>query len=244
MKTIITHHRPHLDDICGAWLLKRFLSDFTDAKIDFIATSPTGNPHADTDEVVHIGVGRGQFDEHKGDLEDCATSLVFKFLQQTIELSEDTERALEKIVAWVLLEDTGQLATIEQRDFAVPAILKGEYERTDRDSGAVVILGFQLLDALLVTQLNIVQLERDWTKRIEFESRFGSAVALSSDASSADSFAYRQGFVLLANINNSGRYHSRTIRCYRLSISIKCSSCSTYYIRYMPPIIGIKITIG
>jgi hypothetical protein len=208
MKKLITHYRPHLDDICGIWLLRRFVPEFATAEIDFISTGPTGNPSIDTNDIVHVGVGRGKFDEHKGDLDDCATSLIFKFIRQTINLEKETEQALKKIVAWVLLEDTGLLATVEQRDFTLPIILKGEYDRSGRDSVAVVDLGLRMLDALLPAQLNIVKLENDWLKRVEFESCFGPAVALQSDATNVDAYAYRQGIPLVVSINKTGRYHS------------------------------------
>ncbi|MFH1046691.1 MAG: hypothetical protein V1738_00140 [Patescibacteria group bacterium] len=207
MITLVTHHRPHLDDICGMWQFVRFVPGFADAEFDFISTDHRGNPKEDSADRLHIGVGRGPFDEHKGDLNDCATSLVFKHLVKTVSLTADLERALEKIVAWVMLEDTGKLATIDQRDFTVPIILKGEYDRSERDSRKVVELGFKILDALLPGQLNQVQLENVWSERTEFNSRFGRAVALVSNLSGVDSFAYRQGIPLVIQINSSNRYH-------------------------------------
>lgn len=204
---MITHRRPHLDDICGIWLFMRFIPGFADAQSDFISTDHKGNPSEDTAERIHIGVGRGQFDEHKGDVDDCATSLVFRHVREQVDLEPQTERALEKIVQWVLLEDTGLLAKIEQRDFTVPIILKGEYERAKRDSGAVVELGLKMLDALLPGQLNQVQVEEDWESRTEFVSRFGLAAALESDSSGMDFFAYKKGFPLVVQINAGSRYH-------------------------------------
>jgi len=207
MKTLVTHHRPHLDDICGFWLFMRYIPEFADAQFDFISTDHKGNPSEDTEDRIHIGVGRGQFDEHKGDVGDCATSLVFKHIREHVDLEPRTERALDKIVQWVLLEDTGRLTKIDQRDFTVPIILKGEYERTKRDSGAVVELGLKMLDALLPGQLNQVRVEEDWETRTEFDSRFGRAVALESDASGIDSFAYKKGIPLVVQINAGSRYH-------------------------------------
>jgi hypothetical protein len=153
-----------------------------------------------------VGVGRGRFDEHKGDVGECATSLVFAFVREQVQLDSITEQALQRIVDWVLLEDTGRLAKIDQRDFTVPSILKGEYTRSKSDSHQVLRLGFEILDALLPAQVNQVHLLQEWGKRQEFGSRFGPAVALASELSGLDSFAYQHGFPLMVQVNAANRY--------------------------------------
>lgn len=208
MKTLITHIRPHLDDICAMWLLKRYLPEAKDAALDFIATNEKGGDVVDNPDFVYVGVGRGQFDEHKGDIGDCATTLVFKYVVVHAQIDLLEKRALDKIVAWAFQEDTGRLATIPYRAFAVPAIIEGYFDGHDRSSHAVTEFGFAMLDALIVVQRNDVRLDDDWGKRVEFPSRWGKAVAVSSFVRQIDSFAYAQGYPLIVIVNPDRTYHS------------------------------------
>lgn len=121
MPKIITHIRPHLDDICAAWLLKRYLSDCRDAEIEFI---PVDDPNPANEADYYVGVKRGRFDEHKGDVGECAATLVWKHIKQVAPPSDRLEKAaVEKLTDWVRLEDTGLLMKLDLREYAVPTIL-------------------------------------------------------------------------------------------------------------------------
>ncbi len=207
MKALITHLRPHLDDICGLWLLKRYFPEARDASIDFIPTNERGGDVTDDPEVAYIGVGRGRFDEHKGDVGECATTLVYKEVAPHIADTLE-KRAVEKIVEWVFQEDTGRLGTIPYRAFTVPSIIEGYFDGHDRDSHATTEFGFAMLDALIVMQRNQVLLEDDWKNRIEFDSRFGRAVAIVGNSRQMDSYAYAQGFPLVVIMQPGGTYHT------------------------------------
>lgn len=195
MKTLTTHFRPHLDDICAMWLMKRFLPEAKDAGIDFMATGPGGGKPVDDPELVYVGVGRGRFDEHKGDVGKCATSLVFDYVKEKVAFDPLELRAVAKIVDWVLLEDTGKLNTIEQRDFTVPVLIE-LYPIGPGSDVKVSELGFAILDGILVVQRNAVLIEDDWSGRKEFASRYGKAVAIGSGARKIDTYAYANGFDL------------------------------------------------
>ncbi len=213
MKNLVTHLRPHLDDVCALWLLRRYLPEAKDAEIGFVATNERGGDVHDSADTVHIGVGRGMFDEHKGDVGECATTLVFKHIASRVEIPPQERRALQKIADWVLLQDTGKLNAAPQHEFSVPVILEGEYDRT-RDNGAVVDFGFAILDALLIGQRNVVKIEDDWQKRVEFVSRFGKAVAIESKTRGMDAHAYALGIPLVVIADDTGY---RTIRADALS---------------------------
>lgn len=185
------------------------MPDYQNAGIDFIMAGPDGgDTDQDDPDKTYVGVGRGQFDEHKGDLNDCAASLVLAYVRENASLESNVLDALQRIVDWVLLEDTGKLVMMEYRDFCIPSILRGEYDRAGKDSHAVASIGFAMLDALLHSHLNLIRLERDWEKRIEYDSMFGRAVALETSAHDADIFAYRKGFNLVVTINVAHSYHS------------------------------------
>lgn len=207
MKTLITHVRPHLDDVCAIWLLRRFAPEFKDSAVDFIQTNKDGGKTEANPDFTYIGVGRGRFDEHKGDVGKCATTLVLDHLKERDLLGGD-EAAAGKLAAWVLEEDTGKLHTIPYRDFSVPIILQSTFDLSNRDSGAVADLGFRILDALFVAMKNVVEIETDWEKRVAFLSRFGPAIALESNAREVDSYCYVRGFDVVAIVNKARTHHT------------------------------------
>ncbi len=209
MKKIISHVYPHLDEVCAAWLLKKYLPEFKDAAIGYIPTDERGGHCPEDPDTVCVGVGRGRFDEHKGDLRECAASLVFGYLAERGVKFEPLEReALNRLVNYVRLGDTGQLHKVDWHDFTVPVILNNHRLVSGNDSDAVMRLGFTILDALLHAQKNAVQLEADWAKRVEFQSDFGKAVALVTSAREADSYAFRQGFDVIIYVDERRTYHN------------------------------------
>lgn len=209
MKKIISHTHPHLDEVCAAWLFKKYLPEFKDAEIGFIPIDEKGGRCPDDPDAVCVGVGRGRFDEHKGDIGECAASLVFAHIKECGVKFEPLElRALEKLVNWVRLGDTGQLNKIEWHDFTVAVILNSQCIASGHDQASVMRLGFSILDALLESQKNAARLEADWPKRVEFESDFGRAVALITSAREADSYAFSHGFDVAVYINEERTYHN------------------------------------
>jgi uncharacterized UPF0160 family protein len=60
IKKIVTHERPHLDEIVAMWLLLRF--KFPEAEIAF---AENGNIKIGfSADTIAVGLGGGQFDEH------------------------------------------------------------------------------------------------------------------------------------------------------------------------------------
>lgn len=208
MKTLVTHLRPHLDDICALWLLKRYLPEDKDAALDFIATNEKGGDVKNDPDFVYIGIGRGKYDEHKGDIGDCATTLVWKDIRDRITLDDRERRAVGKVVSWVLLEDTGKLNAEPYRFFSVPAMIEGYFDSKGRDSHATTMFGFEILDSLIVAQRNEVLIEEDWKSRIEFDSRYGRAVAVVGNARQIDAYGYSHGFPLVVVMSPEGNYHT------------------------------------
>lgn len=113
VKGIVTHERPHIDEICALWLLKRFGGEkfpgVAEAPVSFWATggeAPDGLKAEMYEEqgFLLIGVGGGRFDEHPrpgqpAKKNECATTLVAK------ELGVDDDPALERIVKFVINAD-------------------------------------------------------------------------------------------------------------------------------------------
>jgi hypothetical protein len=214
MKTIVTHIRPHLDEVLAIWLLRRYLpEEYKDAGIEFIPTDEGGGKRDDDPDKVYVGVGRGEFDEHKGDLYDCAASLIFKhLLGKGVKIADLELRGLAKLVEHVREGDIGLQHKVPNRTFAIQSILAYHRRAAGRGDQEVMNMGFEICDALLLSQMDVATLEEDWDKRIEFESIYGPAVAYASSARDADAFAYQHGFDLVIYISKERNYHN--IRAY------------------------------
>ncbi|MFC1702935.1 hypothetical protein ACFLZO_00545 [Patescibacteria group bacterium] len=184
----------------------KYLPEFADAKIDFIPTNAKGGETVDDPDFVYVGVGRGEFDEHKGDIGECATSLVYTHVKEKVSLEPKEVAALDKLVAWVLEEDMGRLSALPLRQFSIPSIIQGQYRVSKRDSHKVAELTLTILDAVFDSLKELVNLEKDWENRIEFDSRFGKAVAIETGARDIDSYAYIRGFDLAVYVNRQHDY--------------------------------------
>lgn len=203
---LVTHHRPHIDDICGIWLFRRFHPEGKNAKVQFVSSSEkdSANP-----KEWWIGVGRGRFDEHKGDMDDCATSLVHSFLHaEMAALPPARQAALRKIVAYVKEEDMGKMDVLPDRELHLSSLLRTHFTNHGQDSKELVEFGCMLLDDVLASFEQKIQLEEDWTKRYEFHTPWGKAVALETAADNADAHAYRQGFSFIVLINPARKFRA------------------------------------
>lgn len=181
MKTLITHINPHLDDIFAIWLFRKYHPEFKDAQLEFISAS-----HAKADEAnenrVFVGTGGGRFDEHKEGLESCAGSLVYQYLKQANVVPQDriTQKALEQLVEWNYLIDTGKAPKSEFNEFSVQSFIRVR-DNTPDSSKKSVELGMDILDRILEVLKKKQQSLIDWEKRIQFESKFGKSYAVVSE---------------------------------------------------------------
>lgn len=202
MKTLATHHNPHLDDVCGIWLLNRFHPAYKRAKVAFVNQASK----IDEEKYIGIGIGRGKFDEHKGDLSDCASTLVYKEVKKQIS-SALTKKALELLVDYVNKEDHASFMGKEAHIFTPPFVLLGHSFKKN-SSNKVLLLGFEMLDALFEVCLQYAQLEKDARKAKTFETKWGKGIGLETTVQSSivGEWAYAQGVVLYAVVNKRTKY--------------------------------------
>ena len=181
MKILVTHINPHLDDICAIWLFKKYHPQFKDAQIEFISAEQGNKGLAGTDKA-YIGVGRGQFDEHKEGLDTCAGSLVYEYLKEGGYLPKDdiSQKALEKLVEWNYLVDTGKAPASQFDEFSVQAFIRCK-DGSVESSKSSVELGSRILNRILLVLKRKQQSGMDWEKRVEFQSKFGKSYALVSE---------------------------------------------------------------
>ncbi len=206
MKRLLTHPRPHLDDICGIWLIQKYLPGWADAAVEFLPATTTLHDDADT---LMVGIGRGQFDEHKGNVGESATTLVWQHIKETADLDELEAAALDLLTEWVRRGDTSEHDAAEMvahGPWLPSEQLHAYYERHDKDSLALHRFGVELCEDALIRYRNAVLLERDWRTRVEFDTPWGRGVGLTTDASGADDYAYSAGFVLLVYVHPKNGY--------------------------------------
>ncbi len=210
--TIVTHRKPHLDEVVASWLLRTFDPAFQDCQFQFIANSPTGGQIPPGDHIVPLGIGRGKYDEHGLKAGQSATKLVYEDLLKRGLIPNDRyeDKALAWLVEYTHKEDTAQwqIHELENRSFSLPAILRGiwvNHKGGDPDQDEMR-LGLEMIDGL-VTQLNErAKFLSDWDQRIEFVSPWGKAVGLRSTYRGSDAFAYQHGFILRVQTDPSKPY--------------------------------------
>jgi hypothetical protein len=107
---IVTHERPHLDEIVAIWLLRRFgetrFPGVSQAKVSYTTTGRRG-PDAKESEaqgILMLGIGGGRFDEHPTldngrKAEECCATLVAR------ELGVLDDPSLQKILKFVKSRD-------------------------------------------------------------------------------------------------------------------------------------------
>ncbi len=177
-KTLITHINPHLDDICAIWLFKRFEPSFKGAEVDFISASNENKQ--DSEDLIYLGVGKGQFDEHKGDTKDCATSLVWKhFKSKNLVTDEITSKAVDRLVEWSKVIDLGRSPVYEYDSFTIPAFIR-PLDGTKDASLKAIDLGSEILDRILEVLKKEANAEVDWATKTEFDSKYGKSFAVKS----------------------------------------------------------------
>lgn len=212
MKILVTHINPHLDDIAAIWLFRKFVPEFKDAELEFVSSNKVETGVEDSEDKVYLGVGRGQFDEHKGDVNDCATSLVAKFLKEEGLYFKDPieSSALDELVEYVRLDDTGKLPVGEYAEFSVPAFIR-PMDNSSGSSEKAVILGEQILERILKILIQKHKALKDWEKRVEVKTPLGKLIAIESENVSR-AFCKKTGgadlFLMVDPVEKSVQYYS------------------------------------
>lgn len=181
MKTLVTHINPHLDDIAGIWLLKKFHPEFKGAKIEYISASRDGAQLAT--EKTFVGTGGGEFDEHKEGMHDtCSATLVYEYLKKKNYIPKDEilRGALDRLTEWNRLIDTGRAPDSQFNEFSIQAFIRRK-DGTCENSVTSLDLGIQILDRILNVLKRKQQSILDWEKRVEFETKFGKSTAIISE---------------------------------------------------------------
>ncbi|OGH61892.1 MAG: hypothetical protein A2848_02140 [Candidatus Magasanikbacteria bacterium RIFCSPHIGHO2_01_FULL_50_8] len=214
MPTIVTHLNPHLDEVVCIWMVRRFLPRWNRCTVKYVATNPHGGSVKATDRdstIMYIGVGRGKFDEHKGNLDESATTLVYTFLvgEKKIKLATIERAALAELVAFVNDDDHGKHITQLHSEFSF-STANAFMPRTGMKSAAILTAGAAYLDGVFECLLEKHLLERDWKKMQLVKTRVGRAVAVQTEASAKTVLrrASREGIQIAIVLNPKNKFRS------------------------------------
>ncbi len=214
MSKIVTHRNPHLDEIACIWMIKKFLTGWSDARVSYIPTTPKGGnvtqPDADVN-TMYIGVGRGKFDEHKGNLEDSATTLVYKFLtaEKKIKLAPLEKIALLELVEYINDDDHGRLINVPRSEYSAAVVMTYQ-SRIGKSSAEILAFGCNYFDGLFACLVEKAELTRDWKKATAFKTRWGAAFGIQTkvNAKMVLRFAATHGAILVIAVNPENKFRS------------------------------------
>jgi hypothetical protein len=173
-KRILTHERPHLDEIVAIWLLRRFgeqkFPGIGKAKVEFtsirkLAEAGLKPEDYETQGTLLLGIAGGRFDEHPTLDEDrkagdCATTLVAK------DLGVGDDPALTKILKFVHAADVQGNAS----PFDVSYVVKLLHGRYPEEPHRVIAWALVAIEAKYEEQLRfftVVKPEFDAKARVE-----------------------------------------------------------------------------
>lgn len=210
-KLIVTHIKPHLDEVTGIWLIKKYFPGFTQPKLVFISAQDREykkiQPDSDQN-VLYLGVGRGRFDEHRGLTKKCSTTLVWDYIKKNFKskFKPEEEKALNRLTEYVYREDSGQLIEIPDRLFSIQNVLWGYYHLNKESSVKMVNFGQTIIETIFSEHLKQVAIEIDWKNKITFDTPWGRGVALEAEDKGLARVAFSKGYQLTISINSSNGY--------------------------------------
>lgn len=206
---IITHRKPHLDEVVAAWLLTKFDPACQDCTYQFDQHSINGIHVPNQADYIGLGVGKGKYNEHNLLHGQSCAKLVYEDLlhRGLIPNEEFEDRALAWLVEYSHNEDTAEYSSDDplRRSFQLPAIIRGIWLTQDGDQ-AVMREGLKLIDAVMARMNERAKFLPDWDRRIEFTSRYGKSVAVASEYTASDEVAYHHGFAVIVQKDTKQEY--------------------------------------
>ena len=201
MATIVSHYSPDLDSLTSTWLLKRF-GGLADAELAFVVAGKTidGLPADQDPEVIHVDTGGGRFDHHQPDVAGpnvCASKLVWQAVAPE-------DQALHRMVEYVTAVDNARHGQIPAwGPFTVIGLIWGNNIVHPDPADAVEAI-MPLFDAWYAWNRESVELERQFTRRIEFQTRWGKGLAFEGDQGGSRALAWEYGAVIFVRRTSRG----------------------------------------
>jgi hypothetical protein len=196
---IVTHERPHLDEIVAIWLLRRFgeqrFPGISQARITYAASSRRGADAPDAQAleaqgILLLGVGGGRFDEHPTldngrKAEECAATLVAG------ELGVLDDPSMQKILRFVKSRDLEGNST----PFDLSYMVKLLHRRSPNDPDKVIDWTIAGIEAKYEEQRDFFTVARNEfetkakVEEVQVGSRRVRIAAIESDSESVSKYA-------------------------------------------------------
>ncbi len=203
-KIIVTHIFPDLDAISAVWLLKRFKSDWEEAKVEFVAAGLTYKDQAvDSDPgIIHVDTGMGRFDHHETDERTCAAKLVFNYLKQEKNITLKHQSALERLIEIVIQVDHFEdffwpKSADDKYDFCLHHLFDHLKLSGKANDDQLVEKGRVLLDAVLFGLRQKIKAEEEMKEGVEFKTIWGRSLGLETKMSRVNKLAQKMGYSLV-----------------------------------------------
>lgn len=213
---------PDWDAITSVWLLKKYLSGWQDAKVQFVpAGTRLNNLKLKTenleqaiekigdDEVIHVDTGLGPLDHHQTqDASVCAASRTWDYVLSEFKEANDRmalehKEAISRIVKIVVAIDHFQEvfwpeAAADIYEFSLIGVLEGlKYEKQNSDE-KYLEFGLNCLNALVAEFENRIWAEREiQEKGIAFETSRGRGMGFETINDTVLKLAQKMGYVLV-----------------------------------------------
>ncbi|HKC14559.1 MAG TPA: DHH family phosphoesterase [Patescibacteria group bacterium] len=220
MKIIVTHDSPDMDAVTSVWLIKRFLPNWENAKVEYVPAGERLNGSKNPplaaiekikdDEIIHVDTGLGPLDHHEtSDDKVCAASRTWDFVKVQnsgfADLSDKVTKkieALDRIVRVVVDIDHFKEAlwpnpSADYFEFFLENILEGLKVQKPNQNELYTKFIMDCLDALLYNFENRVWAEEEIKKAERFKTSKGEGLGFEIINDSAVKLAQRMGYVLV-----------------------------------------------
>ncbi len=207
-KTIVTHFAPDIDAIASVWLIKRFLPGWSMSQVVFVPAGQTLNGEIvdSNPEILHVDTGLGKLDHHQINEDTCAAKRTLEYISQYKKKKQDQknfpDEALSRLIDVVndidhFREVYFPNPTADFYDFSLVAILDGLKLIYPDDHKHLLEVGLEAFDGLYKTFQNKVWAEKEIKREgIEFQTRWGKAIAVETTNDEVVRLAQKQGFVI------------------------------------------------
>ncbi len=220
MKIIVTHTSPDWDAITSVWLIKKYLSGWENAAVEFVAAGLRSErvkgldmgdimQKVGKDEIVHVDTGMGPLDHHEtSDLTICGASRTWDYIREEITKSGDVLRAehmkaIDRVIKIVVEIDHFREIfwnnpTADYQEFSLIGVLEGlKLAKPDEDE-YYVEFGKVCLDSVVHEFENRIWAEREIDGNgILFQTRWGKAIGFKTINDSVLKLSQKMGYNLV-----------------------------------------------